>query len=234
MKPKLRIGTRDSALALWQANFVQKALHKLGVDAELVPVKSEGDIELEKPLYEMGITGIFTKTLDVALLNEDIDLAVHSMKDVPTRLPDGIVEAAVLKRASNKDVLIYKGQNPMQLHQATIATGSLRRKAQWLHRFKAHQVVNLRGNIQTRLKKLEDQAWNAAIFAEAGLDRANLKPDNHLILDWMYPAPAQGAMLVVCRKNQPDVLKLLAQLNHHKTAACVTAERSFLRHLEGG
>lgn len=234
MKLKLRIGTRDSALALWQASFVHQQLLKLGVESELIPVKSQGDLELEKPLYEMGVTGIFTKTLDIALLQGDIDIAVHSMKDVPTLLPSGIIEAAVLKRASNKDVLIYKGENPMLVQQATIATGSLRRKAQWLHRFKNHQIVNLRGNIQTRLEKLDNHAWHGAIFAEAGLDRADLKPQKYALLDWMYPAPAQGAMLVVCRDNQPAISTLLTKLNHSDTATCVRAERSFLRSLEGG
>src|SRR5690606_8012493 len=139
MKKTIRIGTRDSELALWQANTVKNALEALGHQTELVPVKSEGDLVLDKPLYEFGITGIFTKTLDVAMLTNTIDIAVHSMKDVPTALPHGIVEAAVLKRASTQDILVHKGLDVVD-DAGTIAPRSLRRKVQWLHRHPTHQV----------------------------------------------------------------------------------------------
>lgn len=234
MNQVIRIGTRDSELALWQANTVKTALEKLGHEAELVPVKSEGDLNLEQPLYEMGITGIFTKTLDIAMLTGKIDIAVHSMKDVPTALPKGIVEAAVLKRANTKDILLHKGLDFLDLKEGTIATGSLRRKAQWLHRYPQHTVVDLRGNVNTRMKKLEDSDWNGAIFAAAGLERINLKPENHLPLDWMLPAAAQGAMLVVAKEEDEYCRKALAALNHRKSEICVHVEREFLRFLEGG
>lgn len=133
MKKTIRIGTRDSELALWQAHTVKSQLELLGYDTELIPVKSTGDLILNKPLYELGITGIFTKTLDIAMLNGDIDIAVHSMKDVPTALPKGIVQAAVLKRAAVSDILVHKGDiNFLNENKdiTTIATGSLRRKAQ--------------------------------------------------------------------------------------------------------
>ncbi len=232
MKP-LIIGTRDSELALWQAKTVQKQLKDNGVDSVLHPVKSSGDLNLDVPLYEMGITGIFTKSLDVALIKEEIDLAVHSMKDVPTQLPKTIVQAAVLKRAKPYDLLVHKGLDFLK-SDGHIATGSLRRKAQWLNRYPNHKVSNLRGNVNTRLQKLNDNTWNAAIFAAAGLARIKLTPKNSKILDWMIPAPAQGAMLVVSKEDNSEVLKALAPLNDEITAICVGIERSFLRRLEGG
>ena len=233
MTKVIRIGTRDSELALWQANTVKNALEKLGHQTQLVPVKSQGDLVLDKPLYEFGITGIFTKTLDVAMLTNEIDIAVHSMKDVPTALPKGIVEAAVLKRAHTQDILLHKGTDFLA-SQGTIATGSLRRKAQWLHKYPSHNVVDLRGNVNTRLKKLEDNDWNGAIFAAAGLERINLKPESYLDLDWMIPAPAQGAMLVVAKEEDSYCRKALSALNHEKSEICVHVEREFLRTLEGG
>jgi len=229
----IRIGTRDSELALWQAHTVQNKLEDLGFTTILVPVKSTGDIVLDKPLYELGITGIFTKTLDVAMLNNDIDIAVHSMKDVPTALPKGIVEAAVLERANVQDILLHKGLDFLD-GEGTIATGSLRRQAQWLHKFPNHKVVDLRGNVNTRMQKLNDSDWNGAIFAAAGLERINLKPKEYLDLSWMTPAPAQGAMLVVAKENDAYCLNALSHLDHTDSKICVHIEREFLRELEGG
>ena len=231
----IRIGTRESELALWQANKVKTELETLGYEAVLVPVKSAGDIELEKPLYEMGITGIFTKSLDVALLKNDVDIAVHSMKDVPTLLPDGIVQTVVLERHISYDVLVYKdAQNVLTKYDGVIATGSLRRKAQWLSRHEKHTVVNLRGNVNTRLQKLEDSEWNGAIFAGAGLDRLGKLPQNHRVLDWMIPAPAQGAIMICAREDDQDCRAACAQLNHEDSEICTRIERDFLRTLEGG
>lgn len=229
----IRIGTRDSELALWQAHTVQDKLKNLGYTTTLVPVKSTGDIVLDKPLYELGITGIFTKTLDIAMINNDIDIAVHSMKDVPTALPKGIVEGAVLERANVQDILLHKGLDFLQ-SKGTIATGSLRRQAQWLHKYPDHSVVDLRGNVNTRMKKLENNDWNGAIFAAAGLERINLKPKNYLDLDWMIPAPAQGAMLVVAKEEDLYCLEALSHLDHEESKVCVHIEREFLRKLEGG
>lgn len=230
----IRIGTRDSELALWQAHTVEKKLNDLGFETEIVAVKSQGDLILDKPLYELGITGIFTKTLDIAMLNGQIDIAVHSMKDVPTALPQGIVQAAVLKRASEKDILVYKNNPDFFDREATIATGSLRRQAQWLNRYPHHNVVDLRGNVNTRLQKLADNNWAGAVFAQAGLERINLTPGNHLILDWMIPAPAQGAMVVVAMENDPFCREAAAKLNHTETEICTQIEREFLKTLEGG
>ena len=233
MSKTIRIGTRDSELALWQANTVKNKLEALGYQTELLPVKSTGDLNLDQPLYEMGITGIFTKTLDVAMVKDQIDIAVHSMKDVPTKLPNGIVQGAVLPRANVSDILIHKGLDFLTA-EGIIATGSLRRKAQWLNCYPTHQVENLRGNVNTRLQKLEDNDWNGAIFAAAGLERINLKPENFIDLDWMIPAPAQGAMLIVAKENDAFCKEAVAQLNDKNTAICVEIEREFLRVLEGG
>lgn len=233
MSKTIRIGTRDSELALWQAHKVKRLLEEQGYQPELRPVKSTGDLNLEQPLYEMGITGIFTKTLDVALIKGEIDIAVHSMKDVPTALPKGVVEAAVLPRANTSDILIHKGLNDFN-SKKTIATGSLRRKAQWLSKYPNHKVVNLRGNVNTRLQKLEDSNWAGAIFAAAGLERIDLKPENHIELDWMIPAPAQGAMLVVTMENNEFCKTALEPINHVETALAVKVEREFLKTLEGG
>ncbi len=233
MKKPIRIGTRDSELALWQAQTVQAQLEALGFDTVLIPVKSTGDLILDKPLYELGITGIFTKTLDVALLKGDIDIAVHSMKDVPTQLPKGIVQTAVLERADTTDILVHTGTDFLQ-GQGTIGTGSLRRKAQWLHRYPEHQVVDLRGNVNSRLIKLIENGWNGAIFAKAGLERIKLLPKDALELDWMLPAPAQGAMLVVAMESNPEMVAASAKLNHEPSALQVAIERDFLRTLEGG
>ena len=231
----IRIGTRDSELALWQAKTVQNQLKTLGYPTEIVSTKSHGDIELSKPLYEMGVTGIFTKALDIALLNGEIDIAVHSMKDVPTALPEGIVVAAVLKRGNPHDVLVYKGDlSFLEAEIATVATSSLRRKAQWLHRYPHHKIENLRGNVNTRLQKLTDNSWNGAIFAAAGLERINKLPEKHLVLDWMLPAPAQGAIVVVVREDNVALQKKLLPLHDDYTYIATQLERDFLRALEGG
>lgn len=234
MSKIIRIGTRDSELALWQAHTVQKQLNDLGYKTEIVAVKSQGDIILDKPLYELGITGIFTKTLDIAMINGQVDIAVHSMKDVPTALPIGIVQAAVLERATILDILVHKGTTDFLETEATIATGSLRRQAQWWHKYPNHKVVDLRGNVNTRMQKLHENDWNGAVFAAAGLERINLKPENYINLDWMIPAPAQGAMVVVAMAEDAFTLDALAQLNHIETEICTYIERQFLKTLEGG
>jgi hydroxymethylbilane synthase len=243
---KIRIGTRESQLAVWQAERVKALLSENGFAAELVYVKSEGDIDLKTPLYEMGVQGVFTRSLDIALLNNKIDIAVHSMKDVPTQLPEGIVQAAILKRASFKDLFVVNRPYAMvdikstddlfKTHHlpATIATSSIRRKAQWLNRYPDHTIENLRGNVNTRLRKVEESTWHGAIFAAAGLERINLRPENSIELDWMLPAPAQGAIMVVSRETDAYCLTACAPLNDACTALCTKVERDFLRTLLGG
>lgn len=229
----LRIGTRDSPLALWQAQKVADMLASHSLKTELVLTKSAGDLNLTQPIYSMGIQGVFTKALDVALLENQIDIAVHSLKDVPTQLPEGLILVAVLERGSANDVLIQSNKVDFQ-KVCTIATGSLRRKAQWLHRYPGHHVVSLRGNVQTRMDKLFASRWEGAIFAKAGLERAELLGSHFQELDWMIPAPAQGAIGVVCRKNDAAIIENLEQINHTTTRLCVDIERDFLHILEGG
>jgi hydroxymethylbilane synthase len=237
MQTPIRIGTRESQLAVWQATQVKELLAREGTAAELVFIKSEGDIDLKTPLYEMGVQGVFTRSLDAALLNGRIDVAVHSMKDVPTQLPEGLQQAAVLKRGPVYDLLVYNN-DPALFRQkdyiAHIATSSIRRKAQWLHKYPNHQVHNLRGNVNTRLKKLAEERWDAAIFAQAGLERIHLRPENSVLLDWMLPAPAQGAIMVVCRSADETAFHVCQPLNDPATAFCVKVEREFLRLLLGG
>jgi len=267
----IRIGTRDSQLAVWQATLVQNLLKENGIAAELVYIKSEGDIDLVTPLYEIGVQGVFTKTLDAALLANHIDIAVHSMKDVPTQLAKGIVQAAVLKRASYKDILVlhphleqretrYTKEHitiistagrkdkkiswslpldedpdrPGHPGNIIIATSSVRRIAQWLHEHPNTTIENLRGNVNTRLRKLEESNWHGAIFAAAGLERIGLRPAHSIELDWMLPAPAQGAIMVVCREGDDTCLEALQPMNDAPTALCTKIERDFLRALMGG
>ncbi len=242
MPDTLRIGTRESQLAVWQATQVSDLLTAAGYKTALVYIKSEGDINLTTPLYEMGVQGIFTRSLDIALLNNKIDIAVHSMKDVPVVLPQGITQAAVLKRGSYKDLLVAgKGIQfinnepvPDLASPFIIATSSIRRKAQWLHRYPGSRMENLRGNVNTRLKKLAESEWNGAIFAAAGLERVGLRPENSIELDWMLPAPAQGAIMVVCRLEDRNTWNACQPMNDEHTATCVKAERDFLRTLMGG
>jgi hydroxymethylbilane synthase len=237
MQTPIRIGTRESQLAVWQATQVKELLEKEGIPATLVYIKSEGDIDLKTPLYEMNVQGIFTKALDIALLNHTIDIAVHSMKDVPTRLPEGVQQAAILKRGPVHDLLVYKKDLDFLRRQdgtVRVATSSIRRTAQWLHKYPTHQIHNLRGNVNTRLRKLAEEDWDAAIFAQAGLERIRLRPENSIVLDWMLPAPAQGAILVACREEDEQSFAWCQPLNDPDTALCTKIERDFLRTLLGG
>lgn len=245
MNEVIRIGTRDSKLALWQAETVQALLKEKNIDSELIPVKSEGDIDLVTPLYAMGVEGVFTKTLDAYLLSNRIDIAVHSMKDVPTQLAQGIVQGAVLKRANHKDLFVYKNEavyekyflsntDEQRILKGIVATGSVRRKAQLLHKFPHLTVENLRGNVQTRMKKLHDNNWDAAIFATVGLERIDERPQTSVEIDWMLPAPAQGAIMIVCREDNKETFEKIHSLNDEQTALCTKIERDFLKTLMGG
>lgn len=183
----------------------------------------------------MGVQGVFTRELDTALLNHQADLAVHSLKDVPTILPKGLVIAAVMERASNDDILVHReGFDPAQKQNAVIATSSIRRKSQWLNRYPTHTIVNVRGNVGTRLRKFEEEGWDGIIFAKAGLERLKMLPKNNTVLDWMLSAPAQGAIAVVCRSEDESIYKACREVNHEATEIRVSVERDFLYHLEGG
>ena len=235
MQRTIRIGTRNSELALWQAKKVQRMLCELAYQTEIIPIKSVGDVVLNKPIYELGITGVFTKNLDIALLNNDIDIAVHSMKDVPTVLPEEIIQAAVLKRANYNDILVLKDTEEFFAQkEAIIATGSLRRTAQWLDRYPTHTLVDLRGNVNTRLQKLSDNNWDGAIFAAAGLERIGKRPKGAVNLSWMIPAPAQGAIMIAALSEDEEIKEACLQLNDQNTEICTTIEREFLNRLEGG
>lgn len=228
----IRIGTRASELAVWQAKKVQEKLKKINISSSIVPISSSGDKDLTKPIYELGITGVFTKEIDIALLNKEIDIAVHSLKDVPTILPLGVRQSAVLKRGLEKDVIIIN--KSLRDVSNTIATGSLRRKAQWLSKYNSDTIVSIRGNVNTRLKKLKESDWNGTIMAKAGLDRLNLLPKNYLDLDWMIPAPAQGAISIQNLVENDVITEIIKKINHAETEICTKIERDFLNKLEGG
>jgi len=237
----IKIGTRESQLAEWQALHVQALLKDQGYQTELVYIKSEGDIDLTTPLYAMGVQGVFTRSLDIALLSGKIDIAVHSMKDVPTQLPKGIVQSAVLDRANYLDLFVPKqsliSEGPVEIDYnaiQTIGTSSIRRKAQWLHKYPHHQIENIRGNVNTRLKKVVESNWAGAIFAAAGLERISLKPEHSIHLDWMLPAPAQGAIMIVCKEDDIYSYDASSKLNDSNTAICTKIERDFLKELLGG
>ena len=232
----IKIGTRASQLALWQANLVKSQLENLGYQAQIIEITSTGDEVLDKPLHQIGGFGLFTKTLDNAMLRGKIDIAVHSLKDVPTDLHEKISQAAVLERANISDALVLKNNADFlsKAESAIIATGSLRRTAQWLHKYPKHTITDLRGNVNTRLQKLKDNNWNGAIFAAAGLERIELLPKNHVMLDWMIPAPAQGAIMITALKSDIEVLDICAQINHKETEIAVAVERQFMKTLEGG
>lgn len=231
----IKIGTRQSPLALWQANKVASLLEAKGCATEIVPVTSEGDDNLKQPIYSLGLTGVFTRSLDIALLNDKVDIAVHSLKDVPTVLPEGLELIAYPERANSNDILVYKSEEIFNKEYRTIATGSLRRKAFWNHKYPQDTVVDLRGNVQLRLQKLIDNNWDGAVFAFAGLDRSEileeLKEKNlhYKIIDWMVAAPSQGILGIVAKQGFE-----MPSLNDEECELFATVERQFLNVLEGG
>lgn len=233
----IRIGTRDSELATWQARHVAQKLQHTGFKTELVFVKSEGDIDLTTPLTEMGGKGVFTKALDDALLQNRIDIAVHSYKDLPTENPLPLSVSAVLEREDPRDSLVApKGTAFLEdeTMPAVVATSSNRRKAQWLHRYPNHSITNIRGNVNTRLRKVDENGWDGAIFAAAGLKRINLGHHIAAYLDWMVPAPAQGAMAVMIREDDADLAAATSKLNDPETELCTRLERDLLNEMEAG
>ena len=234
MNKVLRIGTRDSELAIYQAKKVQKAIKKLGKNSELKLIKSSGDKNLIQPIYKMGIQGVFTKALDTALINNKIDIAVHSLKDIPTKIPKELLISAILKRESPYDSLVFSKKFKEFSNKSIIGTGSLRRKAQWLRKHPYHKIQNLRGNILTRIKKLDNSFWDGAIFSEAGINRLKIKGVKYQVLDWMIPSPGQGVIAICSKKEQLKLTRFLKKLNCEKTEICVKIERNFLNILEGG
>lgn len=231
---KLKIGTRNSPLALWQAQEVESKLKTLGFETEIVPIISSGDKNLNQPLYALGITGVFTKDLDIALLNKEIDIAVHSLKDVPTQLPHNIQISAVLERDFPEDVLVRNDDSePLDIEVLKIATSSLRRRAFWLKEFPETEFADIRGNVQTRLKKLDNGIANATIFSLAGIKRMNLDITYEQI-PFLLQAPSQGVVAIASLSDNDKLNEMLKTISHKETEICVTIEREFLKTLEGG
>ncbi len=227
---KIRIGSRTSELALWQTNLVREHLKPIAT-VEVIGISTQGDQDRTSPLHEIGGLGVFTKALDEALLSHQIDLAVHSLKDYPSSAPDGLRLFAVLERDFFHDVFI-PGKKCDFKSVLTLASGSPRRKAQWWHKYPHHQFVNLRGNMHTRLERMAEV--DGGIVSEAGLQRLGILPQNHLRLDWMIPAPAQGVMAIVGRSEDEALYNLVQEVNHFPTWQCAHIERQFMARLEAG
>jgi hydroxymethylbilane synthase len=236
----IRIGTRSSQLALWQANWVKKQLEKRypGMRCVLEKVKTKGDKITDLPLAKVGGKGLFVKEIEDALLEGKIDIAVHSMKDVPTVLPEGLHIRAVTHREDFRDALISRGNLQLKglASGSRIGTSSLRRQSQLLHIYESFQVVALRGNLDTRLRKLETTPLDAIIVAAAGLKRMGWEDriSQYIPTEVMMPAIGQGALGIESRVDDERINKIVDFLNSSDSEAAVTAERQFLRKLEGG
>lgn len=236
----LRIGTRGSPLALWQANYVADRLRLLhpGLAVELIEIQTAGDRIRDVPLVSLGGEGVFTKAIQDALLEDRVDVAVHSLKDLPTVVVERLTLGAIPERAPTGDAFISKTHRSFaELPQrARVATSSLRRRAQLLNRRPDLEVLEIRGNVDTRLRKLVDQNLDATILAEAGLRRLGLEAHITEVLDaeWMFPAVGQGALGIECRIDDQQTVEFLAPLNHAATRAAALAERAMLRTLGGG
>lgn len=230
----IKIGTRNSPLALWQAREVARHLQNKNYTTDITPIVSTGDKNLTQPLYSLGITGVFTRDLDIALLNNQVDVAVHSLKDIPTNLPENIEIIAVLERDYPQDVLVRKKDAAtLDLHMLKVATSSLRRRAFWLKEFPETEFADIRGNVQTRLNKLEENDFDATMFSLAAIERMGLKVDyEHLPM--MISAPAQGVVAICGRADDLETKELFRDVDHRETRICINIERSFLNTLEGG
>lgn len=238
-KSKIVIGTRGSKLALWQSNHIKEILEdKFDIEVELKRIKTQGDKILDVPLAKVGGKGLFVKELEVALTNKDTDIAVHSMKDVPTDLPSGLHIAAMTKRVDPRDVLISKTKATlMELPQNTrIGTSSLRRQSQIRNVRPDFQIVDVRGNLETRLRKMDEDQFDAIILAAAGVDRMGYTENitERLSPDISLSAVGQGAIGIEARIEDKEINDMLAALNHQETFNAVSAERTMMRRLEGG
>jgi hydroxymethylbilane synthase len=240
-----RIGTRGSPLAMAQAFETRKRLQEkfpeLCEDGaiEICVMKTQGDMILDKSLMELGGKGLFTKELDTALLGNEVDICVHSMKDVPTWLPDGTVLPCNLPREDTNDAFISGNPDIKRIEDlpdgSVIGTASLRRQSQLLAKNPTFKCVNFRGNVQTRLRKLDDKVVDATLLAIAGLKRMDMDGCATSVLEWdeMLPAVAQGAIGIQCRTDDERSLKYIGALNHEETHVCVNCERAFLEALDG-
>lgn len=237
---KLEIGSRKSKLAMWQSERVAEELRRAHPDLkiEIVTMDTLGDRRGDEPLPEIGAKGLFTAELEQALLTDEIDLAVHSLKDLPSRLPDGLCYRGSLKRAAPTDALLstkWEGLDALP-EGATIATGSQRRRAQLLHHRPDLRMKNLRGNIGTRLRKLEERGYDAIIMATAALQRLEMtdRITTELDPERFVPAVGQGAIGIEIREGRHEIIELLEPVIDGDTVRAVTAERIFMRRLEGG
>lgn len=239
MKNEIRIGTRASALALWQANWVKSELEKRypGMIVTLTKIKTTGDKILDVPLAKVGGKGLFTKEIEEALLRKEVDIAVHSMKDVPTDFPAGLHLACITEREDVRDALISNGPGLKELKVgAVIGTSSLRRQAQLCSLRPDFKMEVLRGNVGTRLQKLKDGQYDAIILAAAGVKRLGLAENvtEYLSEDISIPAIGQGALGIECAIDDKEMNDLISFFNHHETSVAVRAERALLKRLEGG
>ncbi|RMH80484.1 MAG: hydroxymethylbilane synthase [Acidobacteria bacterium] len=232
----LRIGTRKSKLALWQANFVKEELEKKGHSVELVLITTSGDKILDAPLAKIGGKGLFVKEIEEALLRKEIDLAVHSLKDVPMELPKGLTLGAITERESPFDVLISRGGEKLEElpEGALVGTSSLRRQVQIRRKRPDLKVEVLRGNVDTRLRKLEEGRYHAIILAYAGVKRMELEGRIAQVLEDFVPAVGQGSLAIEIREGDEDVLNTVSFLNHQESRIRAECERSFLKELQGG
>jgi hydroxymethylbilane synthase len=239
-RPPIRIGTRASALALWQTEWVRERLRMAGHETERIEITTTGDLVQDVALSRIGSRALFTRQIDEAMLDGRIDLAVHSLKDLPTMLPEGIFLVAVAEREDPSDALVGRGEVTWDTlpSGAMVGTSSLRRRAQLLHVRADIQVVDLRGNVDTRLAKLDrNEEWSAVILATAGLSRLGFaeRISQRLPPEVMLPAPGQGALAVTAREHDSAVAAAVRSAVHHApTAMAVLAERAFLSTLEGG
>jgi len=240
MAPKrFRIGTRASQLALWQANWIKSELERQypGVEVELLKIKTMGDKILDVPLAQVGGKGLFVKEIEEAMLRGEIDLAVHSMKDVPTEFPDGLGLVVTTQREDPRDAFLSDGVKFKDLRQgARIGTSALRRQAQLLKARPDLEMVIIRGNVETRIRKLKEDNLDAVILAAAGLNRLGFSTviTELLDVDFSIPAIGQGALGLECRLDDHAMIEALSFLNHADTAAAVLAERALLKRCEGG
>ena len=240
MRKKIVIGTRSSKLALWQAGFVADCLKKEypGLEVEMKLMTTKGDKILDAPLAKIGGKGLFTKELEQEMLEGGIDLAVHSLKDMPTEVPEGLVIAAITKRADPGDAVVsLKYGHFADLPEgAKVGTSSLRRKAQLLHARPDLDIQDLRGNVNTRLRKLEEENFDAIVLAVAGLTRLGFKDRIAEVMprEIMLPAVGQGALAIEARGDDAEILEMLAFLNDEDMVACAKGERAFLAKVEGG
>lgn len=236
---KLRIGTRGSRLALYQARLVETELRAVfpSLETEITEIRTSGDINLEEDISRIGGKGIFVKEIEQSLLSGETDIAVHSMKDMPSALPDGLVTGSVLRREDPRDVFVSAdGRTLEQLRgKGRVGTGSIRRRAQLLFRFPDLEVVPIRGNVDTRLKKIFSENLDGIILAAAGLNRLGLSEriTQHLAQDYMVPAPCQGIIAAECREDDTETRNFLSAIAHPNTETMAIFERSFVETFGG-